>query len=167
KDMTISNMFENQNKSGLDSQIKDMTISNMFENQNKSSLDTQMKDMSVSNLKSDQNSQNIHKNWRDLLKNAPPLDITKNTAHPEIINENASIIRELHVYGDALTVSKTDDNFYQHKGYGKKLIEYAENIAKNEHKSKKLAIISGIGTRNYYKKFGYELDGVYMSKFLL
>lgn len=112
------------------------------------------------------NNDKICHNWRNLIGNEPLIDITQHIAHEEIKNENASIIRELHVYGDALSVSKTDDNFYQHKGYGKKLIEFAENISINEHRSKKISIISGIGTRNYYKKFGYELDGVYMSKFL-
>ena len=30
----------------------------------------------------------------------------------------------------------------------------------------KLAVISGVGTRNYYRKLGYQLDGPYMSKLL-
>ena len=43
-------------------------------------------------------------------------------------------------------------------------MEEAERIAREEHNSKKLAVISGVGTRNYYRKLGYELDGPYMSK---
>jgi len=45
-------------------------------------------------------------------------------------------------------------------------MEEAERIAIYEHCSEKLSVISGIGTRNYYRKLGYELDGVYMSKIL-
>lgn len=46
------------------------------------------------------------------------------------------------------------------------LMEEAERIAREEHLSNKLAVISGVGTRNYYRKIGYELDGPYMSKSL-
>ena len=40
----------------------------------------------------------------------------------------------------------------------------AENIALNEHGSNKLAVIAGVGTRHYYAKLGYYLEGVYMVK---
>jgi elongator complex protein 3 len=43
-------------------------------------------------------------------------------------------------------------------------MEEAERIARDEHGSVKLLVISGVGTRNYYRKLGYELDGPYMSK---
>ena len=62
-------------------------------------------------------------------------------------------------------------------------MEEAERIAKEEHGSIKLAVISGkscnfevthkylidlgVGTRDYYRKLGYKLDGPYMSKSLL
>ena len=46
------------------------------------------------------------------------------------------------------------------------LMEEAEHIAREEHGAWKLAVISGVGTRNYYRKLGYELDGPYMSKVL-
>ena len=32
--------------------------------------------------------------------------------------------------------------------------------------SSKMAVISGVGTRDYYRKLGYKLDGPYMSKSL-
>lgn len=44
------------------------------------------------------------------------------------------------------------------------LMEDAERIARTEHKSVKLAVISGVGTRNYYRKLGYQLEGPYMCK---
>lgn len=46
------------------------------------------------------------------------------------------------------------------------LMEEAERIAREEHGSNKLAVISGVGTRHYYRKLGYELEGTYMVKYL-
>ena len=46
------------------------------------------------------------------------------------------------------------------------LMEEAERIASEEHGSHKIAVISGVGTRNYYRKIGYELEGPYMVKSL-
>lgn len=46
------------------------------------------------------------------------------------------------------------------------LMEEAARIAKEEHDSHKLAVISGVGTRHYYRKLGYELEGTYMVKYL-
>jgi histone acetyltransferase (RNA polymerase elongator complex component) len=47
---------------------------------------------------------------------------------------------------------------------GAHLIEEAERIAREEHCSENILVISGVGTRHYYRKLGYELDGPYMSK---
>ena len=46
------------------------------------------------------------------------------------------------------------------------LMEEAEKIAINEHGSKKMSVIAGVGTRHYYRKLGYEIDGPYMSKII-
>jgi len=46
-------------------------------------------------------------------------------------------------------------------------MEEAERIAFEEHGSTKMAVIAGVGTRNYYRKLGYELEGVYMTKKLV
>ena len=46
------------------------------------------------------------------------------------------------------------------------LMEEAERIAREEHCSKKLAVIAGVGTRNYYAKLGFWLEGPYMVKCL-
>lgn len=77
-----------------------------------------------------------------------------------------SIVRELHVYGSVVPIHTRDPTKFQHQGYGTLLMEEAERIAKEEHKSTKLAVIAGVGTRNYYRKLGYEIDGPYMSKIL-
>ena len=53
----------------------------------------------------------------------------------------------------------------QHMGFGKKLMAEAECITK-ERGVNKIAVISGIGVRNYYRKLGYKLEGTYMTKIL-
>jgi elongator complex protein 3 len=85
---------------------------------------------------------------------------------PEITSVPSSIVRELHVYGIAVAVSGRDPTKFQHQGFGMLLMEEAERIAREEHGSQKLVVISGVGTRHYYRKMGYELDGPYMSKTL-
>ena len=77
----------------------------------------------------------------------------------------AGIIREIHTYGKALEVGKKNKKAIQHFGLGKKLILEAEKITKNL-KIKKIAVISGIGVREYYRKIGYTLKNGYMLKFL-
>ncbi|KAF6037623.1 ELP3 [Bugula neritina] len=78
-----------------------------------------------------------------------------------------SIVRELHVYGTAVPVHSRDPTKFQHQGFGMLLMEEAERIAVEEHGSNKIAVISGVGTRNYYRKMGYELEGPYMTKSLV
>ncbi|KAH0819496.1 hypothetical protein GEV33_003295 [Tenebrio molitor] len=87
------------------------------------------------------------------------------TYRPELRGK-CSIVRELHVYGSVVPVSGRNVKKFQHQGYGALLMEKAEDIAINEHGSDKIAVISGVGTRNYYRKLGYELEGPYMLKSL-
>jgi elongator complex protein 3 len=86
---------------------------------------------------------------------------------PSVTERPCSIIRELHVYGTAVAVSARDPTRFQHQGFGVLLMEEAERIAREEHGSEKVLVISGVGTRHYYRKLGYELDGPYMSKLLM
>jgi ELP3 family radical SAM enzyme/protein acetyltransferase len=76
---------------------------------------------------------------------------------------NAGLIRELHIYSTLTDVGNTLKESMQHKGYGKRLIAIAEEIAKKQGFTK-MAIIAGTGVRNYYRKLGYELDDTYMCK---
>jgi elongator complex protein 3 len=45
-------------------------------------------------------------------------------------------------------------------------MQEAERITKEEFKVKKISVISAVGTREYYKKMGYVLNGPYVSKVL-
>lgn len=77
------------------------------------------------------------------------------------------MVRELHVYGSVVPIHSRDPKKFQHQGYGMLLMEEAERIAIEEHGSDKMAVISGVGTRHYYRKLGYELEGPYMVKKLV
>ena len=78
---------------------------------------------------------------------------------------HCALIRELHVYSTLIPVNKNKDKgkSIQHRGFGKRLLKEAEKIAIT-HGYVKSCVISGVGVRNYYRKFGYELDTTYMIK---
>lgn len=98
------------------------------------------------------------------------------------ITKHSALLRELHVYGAAAAVGekqalagksagkvagKVAGNGAgakaQHRGFGRRLLRKAEQIARS-HMKKKLIIISGIGVREYYRKSGYRKEGPYMVK---
>lgn len=54
-----------------------------------------------------------------------------------------SIVRELHVYGSVVPVNARDPTKFQHQGFGMLLMEEAERIAREEHESHKISVISG------------------------
>jgi elongator complex protein 3 len=83
---------------------------------------------------------------------------------PEITATPSAIVRELHVYGPLVPVGKHSTKAWQHKGYGSILLNEAERIAQENYDSKKLLVISALGTKQYYMRFGYSRDGVYVSK---
>ncbi|UCH31023.1 MAG: tRNA uridine(34) 5-carboxymethylaminomethyl modification radical SAM/GNAT enzyme Elp3 [Candidatus Bathyarchaeota archaeon] len=85
---------------------------------------------------------------------------------PEITSKNSSIVRELHVYGSLVPVGKHSHKAWQHKGYGKILLNEAERISREEYDRQKVAVISALGTKEYYIRLGYTYDGPYMSKML-
>ena len=73
------------------------------------------------------------------------------------------MIRELHVYGKMTSIVNETTLNVQHRGYGKMLVAQAEKIAQ-ENGYNKIAIISGVGVRQYYEKLGYKLHNNYMIK---
>ncbi|BAI62438.1 histone acetyltransferase Elp3 homolog [Methanocella paludicola SANAE] len=78
---------------------------------------------------------------------------------PEL--ENAALVRELHVYGRMVPIGQSNEN-WQHRGYGVELLSKATDMARDAGYGK-LAVMSGIGARPYYKKLGFERDGPFMS----
>jgi len=83
-----------------------------------------------------------------------PLDVLR----------GAALVRELHTYGFLAPIGATGTQS-QHIGFGKQLLIEAERIAR-EAGYEKVAIIAGIGVREYYRKRGYALEGTYMVKYL-
>jgi elongator complex protein 3 len=77
----------------------------------------------------------------------------------------AAIIREVHVYGQSLELGEAASGRAQHLGLGKQLIEYAAAIAR-ERGYTRLAVISAIGTREYYRKRGFEDGPLYQVRTL-
>jgi elongator complex protein 3 len=73
--------------------------------------------------------------------------------------KGVAMIREIHVYGQSLDIGESAAGRAQHLGLGTELIERAADIA-HERGFKRLAVISAIGTRDYYRKRGFN-DGVY------
>lgn len=73
------------------------------------------------------------------------------------------IIRELKVVGESLPIGKKSNTAYQHKGYGRKLVEEAERTAQEEG-CDTIRVICGPGVREYYRRLGYSLKGYYMAK---
>ena len=85
-------------------------------------------------------------------------------AHRQEIDEKTSIVREVHVFGKAISIGEKEKDSFQHQGIGKKLMLEAERIAATDLSSDKLCVISAVGTREYYRKLGYKINGPYMAK---
>lgn len=76
----------------------------------------------------------------------------------------AAILRELHVYGRAKLLGVPGaEKDAQHRGYGRRLLAEAERLA-TERGCVRIAVISGVGAREYYRRLGYVRDGSYMVK---
>ncbi len=88
---------------------------------------------------------------------------------PEVVPideiKHAAMIREVHVYGPALGLGKDSRGEAQHRGLGSRLVAEAERIARAAG-YRELAVIAAIGTRNYYRRLGFERTEFYMMKSL-
>ena len=105
---------------------------------------------------------------KDVLLGYLRLRIPSAKAHrPEVTAAPSAIVRELHVYGPLVPVGKHHADAWQHRGFGADLLREAERMARVDFGLKKLLVISALGTRRYYMRFGYERDGVYVSKKLV
>jgi elongator complex protein 3 len=103
----------------------------------------------------------------DVLIGYLRLRVPSEKAHrPEVKGKPCSIVRELHIYGPLVPVGKHQSKAWQHKGYGGFLLAQAEHISREDYGLKKVLVISALGTKQYYMRFGYQYDGVYVSKML-
>jgi len=92
-----------------------------------------------------------------------PSQIFSGKKHFLPVLENSAIIREIKTLGELVPIGEKGFS-PQHRGLGKKLIKEAEEIAKKEFKVKKVAVISGVGARDYWRKLNYRLKESYMIK---
>lgn len=91
--------------------------------------------------------------------------IDENNKLYEVLPElsGSALIREIHTFWDQLSIWEAGSVFGQHLWFWKKLIETAENIAKNAW-YKKMAVIAWVWVRWYYEKRWYQLEWEYMVK---
>jgi len=90
---------------------------------------------------------------------------SKELYRPEIKAKSSALVRELHVYGSVVSVGDRDAKAWQHRGFGKSLLQEAEQIAKEEG-AEQILVTSALGARDYFRKLDYQLIGVYMGKSL-
>jgi len=103
----------------------------------------------------------------DVLIGYLRLRIPSERAHrPEIPPKITSIVRELHVYGPLVPVGKRMAEAWQHRGYGGVLLSEAERMSLEDYDREKIVVTSALGTKHYYRRFGYDYDGPYVSKLL-
>jgi len=76
-----------------------------------------------------------------------------------------AMIREVHIYGPSLPLGDESQGDAQHIGLGWQLVDQAKAMARAAGFGR-IAVISAIGTRNYYRKHGFEQDGLYMTNAL-
>ncbi len=77
----------------------------------------------------------------------------------------AALIREVHVYGQSVEIGEAAEGRAQHAGLGTRLIERAAEIAR-ERGYARLAVISAVGTRGYYRKRGFVDGALYQCRAL-
>jgi elongator complex protein 3 len=85
------------------------------------------------------------------------------TGLPEL--DHAALIREVHVYGQSLAVGAEKSGAAQHSGLGTRLLAEAERLAV-EKGFRRMAVISAVGTRQYYLERGFERGDLYLVKSL-
>jgi elongator complex protein 3 len=78
-------------------------------------------------------------------------------------HRDATLLRELHVYGQMVPISAKPGKSWQHKGFGEKLLSECEERTR-QNGFCEILVTSGVGARNYYRRLGYERKGPYMAR---
>jgi len=93
---------------------------------------------------------------QDLLIGFARLRIPSQLAHRPEVGRKAALLRELKVCGPQIPVGVRTVEGWQHKGFGARLLNEVERIAKEEYDLRLLLVTSGIGAKPYYRAFGYR-----------
>ena len=86
---------------------------------------------------------------------------TDETSPPELVGK--AIIREVHVYGAVVGLGAREKGRSQHVGLGRRLIAEALGIAAGAG-FEQVAVISSVGTREYYRRLGFEDGELYQHR---
>jgi elongator complex protein 3 len=84
--------------------------------------------------------------------------------HRSELAGRTALVRELHIYGPEVPVGERG-LWWQHVGLGRALMGRAEEAAR-EFSASRVAVISGVGARPYFRRLGYGRCGPYMCKAL-
>jgi elongator complex protein 3 len=79
--------------------------------------------------------------------------------------EGCAVIRELHIYGRALTIGAAGEGEAQHRGLGSLLLAAAADAARAAG-WRRLSVIAALGTRDYYRRRGFSAGDLYMHQAL-
>ena len=107
------------------------------------------------------------KDLMSLKLTEPTLNQLKKFSSKVEIFEDVEADPSLKTLLKSIEIGKHEKESFQHVGLGKKLMAESERIAKDEFSSRRLLVISAIGTREYYQKLGYKIYGPYVSKELI
>ena len=91
------------------------------------------------------------------------MRVPSSMAHRSEMHRSA-VVRELRVYGRTVRVGHRQSSAWQHRGLGADLMQRMEKVAAEDFDVKRLLVTSAVGTRNYYRKLGYEHAGPYMGR---
>ena len=102
------------------------------------------------------------------ISNSTPNQHMRHQVYEQFLNlvpelRNTAVIREVHVFGQALELGSEQEGAAQHSGLGTILLQRAEEITRQKG-LKHLAVISAVGTRDYYRQRGFHQGDVYMLK---
>jgi elongator complex protein 3 len=100
---------------------------------------------------------------KDIILGFIRLRQPEESFRPEI-SDDTLLVRQLKVMGSSTDIG-SEGKDTQHQGYGTQLMQEAEKKAEDLGRDK-VVVISAVGTREYYRKFGYEKEGPYMVKYL-
>lgn len=105
----------------------------------------------------------IEETEQDALIGYVRLRFPSTKAYRKEIDNSTAVIRELHVYGAEVPIGRRYPDAWQHSGYGRMLLEEAESRAE-EHGAHQILVLSALGTKQYYKRLGYNPLGPYVAK---
>lgn len=78
------------------------------------------------------------------------------------IDDRSATIRELKVFGRLVPIHESPNGRWQHRGFGRRLLEHAESVARDEFRATRMRVTAGVGVRGYYRNLGYTLENPYM-----